>query len=100
MKNGTDFLPAIHEKADQSAILLIGLEKMEADPERRDKRLHISETCAILFSLARSKPRQGQGEKENMSRSSLRRVAHNLRRRSDFVYVFARNPLKSPDSEK
>jgi len=71
MKNGTDFLPAIHEKADQSAILLIGLEKMEADPERRDKILHISETCAILFSLARSKPRQGQGEKENDEQKQL-----------------------------
>ena len=71
MTNGTDFLPAIHEKADQSAILLIGLEKMEADPERRDKSLHISETCAILFSLARSKPRRGQGEKENDEQKQL-----------------------------
>jgi hypothetical protein len=30
----------------------------------------------------------------------LRRFAHNRRREPDFSYFFARNPLKSPDSEK
>ena len=30
----------------------------------------------------------------------LRRFAHNLRRGPDFFYFFARNPLKSPHSEK
>jgi hypothetical protein len=30
----------------------------------------------------------------------LRRFAHNLRRESDFFYFFARNPLKSPDSDE
>jgi len=44
---------------------------MQADPERRDNSLHILETCAILFSLARSKPRQSQGEKENDEQKQL-----------------------------
>jgi hypothetical protein len=30
----------------------------------------------------------------------LRRFAHNLRRESIFFYFFARNPLKSPDSDE
>ena len=39
-----------------------------------------------------------RGEVESEMR--LRRFAHNLRRESDFVYFFARNPLKSLDSKK
>jgi hypothetical protein len=63
--------------------------------------LRKSELYATLFPIGGSGQRSSQARGERKGwRMRLRRFAHNLRRKSIFFIFFARNPLKSPDSDE
>jgi hypothetical protein len=70
---------------------------------RADIFLQKTEASAISFSMSGLNLRLRDGSattRQDMGSGVLRRFAHNLRRESDFFIFFARNPLKSPDSDE
>jgi hypothetical protein len=69
-----------------------------------DISLRETETGAMILGDDRAdreiEPAPAPGGRWLETNSRLRRFTHNLRRESILFNFFARNPLKSPDSEK
>ena len=88
---------------------------VEAKPEKpifhdfdceKQNHLLLSPECSIEITTHGDRcwigraPRAAPANDKKEAKMRFRRFAHNLRRESDFVYFFARNPLKSLDSKK
>jgi hypothetical protein len=75
-----------------------------AIPEKINISLRKSESWVMILTMTNSTadrtPRPSQLPNREKAEAGLRRFAHNLRRESIFSYFFARNPLKSPDSDE